>query len=169
MSAKAGSANLITGTRILCSIALLFCQTFSPPFFALYIIAGLTDMIDGTVARKAGTVSEFGAKLDTMADFALVAACLIKLVPVLELPVWLWLWIGGIALIKMINIASGCVVKKKLITEHTAMNKVTGVLLFILPLTLQTVDLRISGSLVCAIATFAAIQEGHYIRTGRES
>ena len=38
MSAKAGSANLITGTRILCSIALLFCQTFSPPFFALYII-----------------------------------------------------------------------------------------------------------------------------------
>ena len=43
MSAKAGSANLITGTRILCSIALLFCQTFSPPFFALYIIAGLTD------------------------------------------------------------------------------------------------------------------------------
>ena len=78
MSAKAGSANLITGTRILCSIALLFCQTFSPPFFALYIIAGLTDMIDGTVARKAGTVSEFGAKLDTVADFALVAACLMS-------------------------------------------------------------------------------------------
>ena len=40
MSAKAGSANLITGTRILCSIALLFCQTFSPPFFALYIMPG---------------------------------------------------------------------------------------------------------------------------------
>ena len=118
MSAKAGAANLITGTRILCSIALLFCQTFSPPFFAMYIIAGLTDMIDGTVARKAGTVSKFGAKLDTAADFALVAACLIKLVPVLELPVWLWLWTGGIALIKMINIASGCVVKKKIITPH---------------------------------------------------
>lgn len=168
MSAKAGSANLITGTRILCSIALLFCQTFSPPFFALYIIAGLTDMIDGTVARKAGTVSEFGAKLDTMADFALVAACLIKLVPVLELPVWLWLWIGGIALIKMINIASGYVVRKELITAHTAMNKVTGGLLFILPLTLRIIDLRISGIPVCVIATFAAIQEGHYIRTGRE-
>ena len=169
MSAKAGSVNLITGTRILCSITLLFCQTFSPPFFALYIIAGLTDMIDGTVARKAGTVSEFGAKLDTMADFALVAACLIKLVPVLELPVWLWLWIGGIALIKMINIVSGCVVRTKIITPHTVMNKVTGVLLFILPLTLRIIDLRISGSLVCAVATFAAIQEGHHIRTGRDS
>ena len=169
MSAKAGSANLITGTRILCSIALLFCQTFSPPFFALYIIAGLTDMIDGTVARKAGTVSEFGAKLDTMADFALVAACLIKLVPVLELPVWLWLWTGGIALIKMITIVSGCVVRKKLITSHTVMNKVTGVLLFILPLTLPTVEVKYSAPLVCTVATFAAIQEGHYIRTGRDS
>ena len=109
MSAKAGSANLITGTRILCSIALLFCQTFSPPFFALYIIAGLTDMIDGTVARKAGTVSEFGAKLDTMADFALVAACLIKLVPVLEFPSRLFIWIAIVALIKAINIISGYV------------------------------------------------------------
>jgi CDP-diacylglycerol--glycerol-3-phosphate 3-phosphatidyltransferase len=68
----------------------------------------------------------------------------------------------------MINIVSGCVVKKKIITPHTVMNKVTGVLLFILPLTLRIIDLRISGSLVCAVATFAAIQEGHYIRTGRE-
>ena len=169
MSAKAGSANLITGTRILCSIALLFCPTFSPPFFALYIIAGLTDMIDGTVARKTNTASEFGAKLDAAADFALVAACLIKLVPVLELPVWLWLWTGGIALIKMINIVSGYVLRNKLITPHTVMNKVTGLLLFILPLTLRIIDIRISGSLVCAIATFAAIQEGHYIRTGRDN
>ena len=169
MSAKAGSANLITGTRILCSITLLFCQTFSPPFFALYIIAGLTDMIDGTVARKAGTVSKFGAKLDTAADFALVAACLIKLVPVLELPVWLWLWTGGIALIKMINIVSGCVVKKKIITPHTVMNKVTGVLLFALLLTLPTVELKHSAPFVCTVATIAAIQEGHYIRTGRDS
>ena len=168
MSAKAGSANLITGTRILCSIALLFCQTFSPPFFALYIIAGLTDMIDGTVARKAGTISEFGAKLDTMADFALVAACLIKLVPVLELPVWLWLWIGGIALIKMINIIFGYVIQKKYVACHTVMNKVTGVLLFMLPLTLPVVELKYSALLVCTVATFAAIQEGHYIRKGRD-
>ena len=168
MSAKAGSANLITGTRILCSIALLFSQAFSPPFFALYIIAGLTDMIDGTVARKAGTVSEFGAKLDTMADFALVAACLIKLVPVLELPVWLWLWIGGIALIKAINLLTGYVHGKGLVAPHTVMNKVTGVLLFALPLTLPIIELKKSAPFVCAVATIAAIQEGHYIRTGKE-
>ena len=92
-----------------------------------------------------------------------MAACLIKLVPVLELPVWLWLWTGGIALIKMINIVSGCVVKKKIITPHTVMNKVTGVLLFALPLTLPTVELKHSAPFVCTVATIAAIQEGHFM------
>ena len=79
-------ANLITCIRIVCSIALLFCPVFSPAFYALYIAAGVTDMIDGAVARKTGTVSEFGAKLDTTADFVLVVVCLIKLLPVLHVP-----------------------------------------------------------------------------------
>ena len=115
MSARVGAANLITGTRILCSIVLLFCPALSPLFFALHVIAGLTDMFDGTVARMSGTASAFGAKLDTLADFALVAVCLIRLIPVIELPVWLLIWIGAIALIKVINIASGYVVRRKLI------------------------------------------------------
>ena len=48
------------------------------------------------------------------------------------------------------------------------MNKVTGILLFLLPLTLPVVELKYSAPLVCTVATFAAIQEGHYIRTGRD-
>ena len=65
MNAKARMANLITGTRILCSAALLICPAFSASFYVLYLMAGLTDMIDGAVARMTGTTSEFGAKLDT--------------------------------------------------------------------------------------------------------
>ena len=169
MGTKAGTANLITGTRILCSIVLLFCSPFSTLFYALYLVAGLTDMIDGLIARKTNTVSTFGARLDTAADFALVAVCLWKLLPKLSLPSWLWVWIGGIALIKVVNVLSGYILQKRFVVLHTAMNKVTGVLMFILPLTLRILDLKISGGVVCAIATFAAIQEGHYIRTGRES
>lgn len=62
-------ANFITSLRIICSIALLFCLALSPAFYALYIVAGFTDMIDGAVARKTNTVSEFGSRLDTVADF----------------------------------------------------------------------------------------------------
>ena len=66
-------ANVITSIRIICSIALLFCPVASVPFYVLYLTAGFTDMIDGTIARKTGTVSEFGSKLDTVADFILVS------------------------------------------------------------------------------------------------
>ena len=169
MNAKAGLANLISGTRILCSAALLICPAFSASFYVLYLMAGLTDMIDGAVARMTGTTSEFGAKLDTAADFVFVAVCLWKLLPSLAVPLWLWIWIVLIALIKMINTISGYAIQKKYVALHTVMNKVTGILLFVLPLTLPVVELKISAPLVCTVATFAAIQEGHFIRTGKEN
>ena len=161
--------NILTGLRIVCSAALLFFPAFSPAFYALYIAAGLTDMIDGTVARKTGSVSEFGAKFDTVADAALVAACLVKLLPVLDVPAWLYVWIGVIALVKAVNLISGYVMRKQWIAPHTVMNKVAGALLFVLPLTLHWIDLPYSAIAVCAVATFAAVQEGHFIRTGREN
>ena len=158
-------ANIITFVRILCSIAILFCPVFSVAFYSLYITAGLTDMIDGWVARKTNTVSEFGAKLDTVADFVFVVVCLVKLLPIMDFPSWLYIWIGVIALIKIINIVSGYVIQKQFVTIHSLMNKVTGLLLFILPLTLSFINLRYSAVMVCLVATFAAVQEGHLIRT----
>ncbi|MBQ6440264.1 MAG: CDP-alcohol phosphatidyltransferase family protein [Mogibacterium sp.] len=71
-------ANIITGIRIVISVMLLFCPALSPVFLIFYIIAGIADMADGAVARKTGTVSEFGSKLDTVADAVFVAVCLIK-------------------------------------------------------------------------------------------
>ena len=158
-------ANIITSIRIICSLALLFFPVLSPAFFALYSIAGFSDMIDGAVARKTGTVSDFGSKLDTAADFVLVVVCLIKILPVLCFPVWLIGWIIVIAVIRAINLVSGYVLRKELVVLHTAMNKLTGILLFVLPLTLSFMDLKYSGAPVCAAATFAAVQEGHRIRT----
>ena len=99
-------ANTITFFRIAAGIALLFCPVFSPAFYAFYIAAGLSDMLDGFVARKTDSVSKLGARLDTIADFVLVVVCLIKLLPVLSIPAWLYGWIGIIALIKNVNIIS---------------------------------------------------------------
>ena len=149
-------------------MSLLFCPVFSPAFYVFYIAAGVSDMLDGAVARKTGTVSEFGSKLDTAADFVLVVVCLIKLLPVVHVPTWLIVWIIVIAVIKAVSLISGYVMRKELVVLHTAMNKVTGILLFALPLTLKVIDLKFSGAVVCAAATFAAVQEGHLIRTGAE-
>ena len=161
-------ANIITGFRLAASLALLFCPVFSLPFFALYLMAGISDMVDGVVARRTNTASEFGARLDTAADFVFVVACLIRLLPVMDMPTWLYVWIGVIAMIKGINIVSGVVMQKRLVTVHTVMNRVTGALLFVLPLTIPLIEPSHSAIAVCAIATFAEIQEGHLIRTGDE-
>lgn len=158
-------ANIITGYRVLISIALLFCPVFSPAFYMLYLIAGLSDMIDGTIARRTNTVSEFGARFDTAADFVFIVVCLIKMLPVISMPIWLCVWIVFIASIKIINIVSGYIVQRKLVAVHSVMNKVTGLLLFILPLTFPIVPLKYLEILVCAVATFAVVQEGHFIRT----
>lgn len=168
MSGKAGAANIITGARIVLGIALLFVPTLSPSFYVLYLITGLTDIIDGEVARRTHTVSTFGAKLDSAADTLFVVVCLVKLLPTLAVPSWLWQWIALIALIKVTNILYGYVTHKSYVALHTVLNKVTGMLLFVLPLTLPFVELQHSAPIVCTVANVAAIQEGHYVRTGRE-
>ena len=158
------AANIITGFRIVLSEALLFCTVFSPEFYILYLAAGITDMTDGTVARKTNTVSKFGERLDSAADMIFVLVCFIRLIPVLDIALWLYIWIAVIVLIRIVNIISGFVIQKRFVILHTIMNKLTGALLFILPLTLQFVDLSYSAAVVCCFATFSAVQEGHYIR-----
>ena len=157
-------ANLITRLRIVFSIALLAFPAFSPAFYVCYLAAGLTDVLDGAVARKMKTASAFGAKLDTVADVVFVAACMIRLLPAADVPVWLGVWIAVIALIKLVNVISGFVCQKQFVAVHSVANKATGILLFALPLTMPFAALRYTAPAVCALATFAAVQEGHRIR-----
>lgn len=160
-------ANIITCIRIVLSTALLLCPVFSSMFYELYIAAGLSDMIDGAVARRTGTVSELGSRLDTIADIVFAVVCLMKLLPALDVPVWLYIWTAVIAMIKLFNIAIGYIIQKQFIAVHSVINKVTGGLLFIFPLTLAVIDLKCSAAVVCVIATIAAAYEGYLIQTGR--
>ena len=116
-------------------------------------------MIDGTVARKTNTASQFGSVLDTLADFTFVIVCLVKILPNIDIPLWIWIWIAAIAALKVFNIAESLVVEKRVLANHTVLNKVTGFILFILPLTLPFISITLSAPFVCTVATIAAIQE----------
>ena len=100
-------AKIITGLRIVLSLPLLLIPLTSAWFYVLYLLCGLSDMIDGTVARKTNSASEFGARLDTVSDFVFMSVTLIKFVPHFHIPVWLWIWIGIIAMIKLGNAVFG--------------------------------------------------------------
>ena len=161
-------ANLVTGCRILGSTLLLVFPAFSTGFYVIYIFCGFSDMIDGTIARKTNGASEWGAKLDTAADLAFVTVSLIKLLPLIHLPQWLWVWGGIVALFKMGNLIGGYAFQKQLVCLHTPMNKMAGLLLFLWPLTWSLVEGRYSSMAVCSVATFAAIQETVYMTANCE-
>ena len=162
-------ANIITSCRILSSIGLLFCPVFSDSFYVLYLFCGLTDMVDGIIARKTNAASEFGARLDTIADFLFVIASFVKLVPMIRIPAWIWVWAAVIAVVKLVTLVCGFTQMKQMPSLHTIANKATGLCLFLLPLTMSFVDLRHTAPVVCVIATIAAIQEGYYIATGHHT
>ena len=161
-------ANIITGSRIVLSLPLLFIPLSSAWFYVLYLFCGLTDMIDGTIARKTGAVSKFGAKLDTVADFVFMFVCWVKILPLIHIPVWLWVWIIVVALIKIFNITLVFIQKKKLISIHSVLNKITGFALFLLPLSLTFVETTYSVATICVLATIAATQEVCFVAKGQD-
>ena len=155
--------NNITLLRIVGSLGLLVCDVTGVVFWLIYGLCGISDIIDGWLARKLKCVTKTGALLDSLADICFVACCVWKLLPILELPQWLWLWGGGIVAIKIVSQISALVIYGCFQFPHTIANKATGFLLFIaVPMTVWSI---IPITIVAAIATFAAIQEGHFIRT----
>ncbi len=125
-------------------------------------------MIDGAVARKTNSVSSFGSRLDSLADFIFMSSVLAKILPVIDIPGWALFWAAAIAIVKIAGNISGFVRNKKFLAEHTVMNKITGFMLFLLPFTFSFIELRFSLFVVCSVASAAAMQESYYLQKGIE-
>lgn len=157
-------ANILTGIRILCGLLLLFCPAFSGGYYCFYLIGGFTDAIDGTVARKTKTTSDFGSKFDTAADFIFTVAVVIKTIKALYIPLWLIAWIAIIALIKVGFHLAGYIKYHELKTVHSMLNKICGVIVFLVPLFIGG-DYAWQAKafvmiIICIITSIAAIVEG---------
>ena len=157
--------DFLSMSRIALCLPLLLVDAMTVPFWTLYVIAGITDMLDGFLARRWGVESKFGARLDSMADFVFVLAVGCKLFPYLKLPTALWIMIGVIALVKVVNAISSYVINHRISFLHTTANKLTGFLLFVGMMAIgQPYFIPVAWMIAC-IAFFAAIQEGHLIRS----
>ena len=160
-------ANALTILRMLLAAGMLFAPVDALGLWALYLLGGASDALDGWVARRTHTESSLGARLDTAADILFCLVCLIRLLPRSPIPIWLWGWIGGIAVLKVVNLLIGLCCWKHLPAMHTALNRLTGLLLYLLPLTIRWVPISISGAVVCTAATMAAVQEQVLIQKGK--
>ena len=157
--------NLLSASRIALCLPLLLVDAMTLPFWVLYVIAGLTDMLDGFLARRWGMESKFGARLDSLSDFVFVLVVGYKLFPYLKMPATLWMMIGLIALVKTVNAICSYVVRHRIDYLHTKANKLTGFLLFVGMMMIGQSYFITTAWMIACIALFAAIQEGHYIRS----
>jgi len=157
-------ANYITISRIIMSIILAITETFSILFYIIYFYCGISDMLDGYIARKSKNTSKMGARLDSIADIVFVIVAMIKILPAIELSNAIIIWAFIIALIKICNLICSYVYYKKVVMLHTIANKITGLLLFVASFFIVNSDSIILEIIICMIATFSAVQEYYYIR-----
>lgn len=124
--------NIITLSRILLSLTLLLLYDQPWLFFVIYLLAGISDMLDGYVARSYGVQSNFGATLDTLADACLFLVCLIVLIlSDIHWPLWLTLSVILVGLIRIINAIITRIRFQRFSIMHTILNKITGFLLWL--------------------------------------
>ena len=152
-------ADITTLSRVPFSLLLLVLPPHSRLFATFYILCGVSDVLDGFIARLLNTESEKGALLDSIADLVFMIVYAVRILPLLSLSVWIWIWIFIIAAIKIFAAVLRAGKERKPTFEHSFANKLTGVFLFILPLTVCVFDIKYSAAVVCTVATFAAIGE----------
>lgn len=86
-------ANRLTISRLVLTILFVSALNTSWAYgrtaaLILFLVAGLTDLVDGEIARRYGSVTNFGELMDPLVDKIMIAAAFISLVPLKAIPAW---------------------------------------------------------------------------------
>lgn len=154
-------ANAVTSLRLFGAIVLIFITPLSVPFYVVYTICGLSDGIDGTIARKMGTSSEFGARLDSVSDIIFYLVMFIKIMPVLwaVMPEWIWYIVAAALIVRLAAYGVAFLRYNRMAAIHTYLNKVTGALVFLIPYILLLPCEVTVCAVVAGIAAAASAEE----------
>ncbi|MBQ8300422.1 MAG: CDP-alcohol phosphatidyltransferase family protein [Clostridia bacterium] len=153
--------NAITAVRIIGTFCLLFTTPFSEAYYIIYTLSGISDGLDGFVARKTNQTTEFGAKLDSVADLLFYSVMIIKIFPTLweKLPIGVWCGVGAIVVIRLAAYAVAAIKYKCFTSLHTYMNKVTGFFLFLVPYVINTAIGVGVCIVICVLGGLASVEE----------
>ena len=161
VQAKLNIPNCITAARIAGTIVLLFLTPLTSVFFILYTLCGFSDILDGWIARKTNTISEFGAKLDSIADLLFYTVMLLKIAPLLfeKLPGGIWIAVAAVLLVRIVSYVLVAIKHHRFASLHTYLNKLTGIAMFTVPYFIKLPVGTAVCFVVCTIAAVAALEE----------
>lgn len=151
--------NMLSLARIALAIVLLFIDPYSGWFLLAYLTCGLTDVLDGYLARKLGATSAAGALMDAIGDLLMYGVILYLFLTVFTIPAWLVVWVVNLAAFRLLGWFISWVRLGRLVT-HTYLDRFTGILLFALLPVLLFFDLTLEtpALIVCTIATVATME-----------
>jgi cardiolipin synthase (CMP-forming) len=150
--------DFITVSRILCAVPLLFIRPFSAVFFILYTQCGTSDVLDGFLARKTGTVSRSGQILDSTADAVFFIIIMIVYVRTLRPDFIFIVWIAAVCILRTASFVTGLIRFKEIVFLHTWANKAAGFTLFCFPF-LYILSTAAAFTAACSITALSAAEE----------
>lgn len=156
---KQNLPNCITIARMIGTICLL--PPLSPAFYGLYTLTGFTDILDGWLARKMRSESDFGERLDSIADLLFHGMMLVKLLPSLRtiLPLTLWRAVDAVAVIRLCAYGVTAWKYRRFVPLHTYLNKLAGGAVFLIPYVLRSpIAVRYCWA-ACSVAALASGEE----------
>ena len=158
---KAMIPNCITSLRIIGSALLLLAKPFSPYFFIVYTVCGVSDVLDGFLARALNAESETGSILDSISDIMFYSAMLFHIVPYLIpiLPLPIWYAVAVILAVRLCAYLIAGIKYRRFASIHTYANKITGGALFCVPYLIHIFDPIAVCSAVCIIGGYASMEE----------
>lgn len=125
----------------------------------MYIYCGVSDIIDGQIARIMNQQSNFGAKLDSIADTIFVFSAIITVAPAVVIPSWLWICVIIIMFVRVTAYLIGYKKYHTFSSLHTYANKATGLLLFCSPILIYVLGITASGIILCILAFLSSCEE----------
>ena len=155
------AANSITTLRIIGTLCLIFTKPFSKAFYIIYTLSGISDVLDGFIARVTGTSSSFGAKLDSVADLVLYTVMVLKIFPALinRLPIQIWYAVTAVVIVRIVSYLSAAVKYKCFASLHTKLNKITGFAVFMIPYMIKLPVAVPYCATACGISAASSIEE----------
>ena len=164
--------SILTALRMLGAVLLLLTKPLTLPFYLLHIFCGLTDALDGAFARALHASSRLGAQLDSIADLMFYGVMMGKLMPILleRMPSSLWWIVGAAVFIRLCAYGVAAATQHRFSALHTILNKLTGLLVFLIP---GMLALPAAVPLCHGVAVMALISSAHelwlHIRAARNA
>lgn len=151
--------NIFSILRIVLSTMLILLAPFSDLFWIIYFTCGVSDILDGYIARKTNSASKLGALLDSIADIIFMGIAGIIILPRIFIPAKICIWIILIAFVRIISLVIGYFKYHAFAILHTYTNKVTGLLLFIFPFLYKPINSSVLEYIICIVSSIATIEE----------